>query len=88
MDKRSISDLQHKLKDEKGIHTDFREDMTYSDYLSLAPLLNSQNRLSDHHDEMLFIIIHQVSELWMKLIIHEMRGAIRAIQQGEMQPKI
>ncbi|MCM3720875.1 MULTISPECIES: tryptophan 2,3-dioxygenase [Solibacillus] len=86
MDKRSISDLQHKLKDEKGIHTDFREEMTYSDYLSLAPLLNSQNRLSDHHDEMLFIIIHQVSELWMKLIIHEMRGAIQAIEKGEMQP--
>lgn len=86
MDKRSISDLQQKLKDEKGIHTDFREDMTYSDYLSLDPLLNSQNRLSDHHDEMLFIIIHQVSELWMKLIIHEMRGAIQAIEKGEMQP--
>ena len=82
----TISDLQQKLKAEKGIHTDFRNDMTYGDYLSLDAILNSQNRLSDHHDEMLFIIIHQVSELWMKLIIHEMQGAIKAIERGEMQP--
>ncbi|MBD8037037.1 tryptophan 2,3-dioxygenase [Solibacillus sp. A46] len=86
MEKRSISDLQQKLNSEKGIHTDFREDMTYGEYLSLDAILNNQNRLSNHHDEMLFIIIHQVSELWMKLIIHEMQGAIQAIERGEMQP--
>ncbi|MBD8033478.1 tryptophan 2,3-dioxygenase [Solibacillus merdavium] len=85
MEKRSISDLQQKLKSEKGIHTDFKEDMTYGEYLSLDAILNNQNRLSNHHDEMLFIIIHQVSELWMKLIIHEMQGAIQAIERGEMQ---
>ncbi|MGN7479445.1 tryptophan 2,3-dioxygenase [Solibacillus silvestris] len=86
MEKRSISDLKNKLKEENGIHTDFREEMTYGDYLNLNAILNNQNRLSDHHDEMLFIIIHQVSELWMKLIIHEMQGAISAIERGEMQP--
>ncbi|WP_339212848.1 tryptophan 2,3-dioxygenase [Solibacillus sp. FSL W8-0372] len=86
MEKRSISDLQQKLNSEKDIHTDFREDMTYGEYLSLDAILNNQNRLSNHHDEMLFIIIHQVSELWMKLIIHEMQGAIQAIERGEMQP--
>lgn len=86
LEKRSISDLEEKLKKEKGIHTDFREEMTYGDYLSLDAILNNQNRLSNHHDEMLFIIIHQVSELWMKLIIHEMQGAIKAIQKNEMQP--
>ena len=85
MEKRSISDLQQKLNSEKGIHTDFKEDMTYGEYLSLDAILNNQNRLSNHHDEMLFIIIHQVSELWMKLIIHEMQGAIQAIERGEMQ---
>ncbi|WP_336046743.1 tryptophan 2,3-dioxygenase [Solibacillus ferritrahens] len=85
MEKRSISDLHQKLKSEKGIHTDFKEDMTYGEYLSLDAILNNQNRLSNHHDEMLFIIIHQVSELWMKLIIHEMQGAIQAIERGEMQ---
>lgn len=70
---------------EKGIHTDFRDDMTYSDYLQLDSILSSQQRLSDHHDEMLFIIIHQVSELWMKLILHELTSAIRAIQEDKMQ---
>ncbi len=59
--------------------------MTYGDYLQLDTLLSSQKRLSDHHDEMLFIIIHHVSELWLKLIIHETQAAIRAIQQGELQ---
>ncbi|MEO4052868.1 tryptophan 2,3-dioxygenase [Solibacillus sp. CAU 1738] len=86
MSKRSISELEEKLKQEKGIHTDFKNDMTYGEYLSLDHILSNQNRLSDHHDEMLFIIIHQVSELWMKLIIHELQGAIETIQRGEMQP--
>lgn len=70
---------------EKGIHTDFLKRMTYGEYLNLDDLLKSQNRLTGHHDEMLFIIIHQVSELWMKLILHEVNGAIAAITKGEMQ---
>ncbi|AXI00503.1 tryptophan 2,3-dioxygenase [Sporosarcina sp. PTS2304] len=69
---------------EKGIHTDFRESMTYGEYLNLDEVLSSQNRLSGHHDEMLFIIIHQVSELWMKLILHELEAAIKLIQQEEL----
>jgi tryptophan 2,3-dioxygenase len=75
-----------KFHSENNIHTDFMNTMTYSDYLGLDQLLSSQQRLSGHHDEMLFIIIHQVSELWMKLIIHEMDGAVRLIQTGELQP--
>ncbi|MEK4228922.1 tryptophan 2,3-dioxygenase [Solibacillus sp. FSL H8-0538] len=86
MSKKSISELEEKLKREKGIHTDFKNDRTYGEYLALNEILSSQNRLSDHHDEMLFIIIHQVSELWMKLILHEMKGAIATIERGEMQP--
>lgn len=82
---KSISELHEKLKKEKNIHTDFRESMTYGEYLSLDTVLSSQHRLSGHHDEMLFIIIHQVSELWMKLILHELQSAIEAVQQGEMQ---
>lgn len=70
---------------ESGIHTDFREEMTYGEYLQLDNLLASQQRLSGHHDEMLFIIIHQVSELWMKLILHELTSAIQAIQADKMQ---
>lgn len=69
---------------EKGIHTDFRNQMTYGEYLQLDTLLSSQKRLSGHHDEMLFIIIHQVSELWMKLILHELHAATRAIQNNDV----
>ncbi len=69
---------------EEGIHTDFRKKMTYSDYLELDRLLSSQKPLSDHHDEMLFIIIHQVSELWMKLILHEIQSAIQAIHKDDL----
>ncbi|MBS4199305.1 tryptophan 2,3-dioxygenase [Bacillus sp. FJAT-49732] len=73
------------FKSEKNIHTNFKEKMTYGDYLQLDTLLSSQKRLSDHHDEMLFIIIHQVSELWLKLIIHEIQAAIGAIERNELQ---
>lgn len=69
---------------EKGIHTDFRESMTYGEYLNLDKVLSSQERLSGHHDEMLFIIIHQVNELWMKLILHELETAIDSIQNDEL----
>ncbi|WP_342507352.1 tryptophan 2,3-dioxygenase [Sporosarcina sp. FSL K6-2383] len=69
---------------EKGIHTDFRDNMTYSEYLNLDKLLSSQQRLSGHHDEMLFIVIHQVSELWMKLILHELGTAIELIEKDEL----
>ena len=70
--------------DEKGIHTDFKDNMTYGEYLNLDKILASQNRLSGHHDEMLFIIIHQVSELWMKLILHELNTAIDLIEKDEL----
>ncbi|QNG59142.1 tryptophan 2,3-dioxygenase [Bacillus sp. PAMC26568] len=73
-------------KDEKGIYTDFINRMTYGEYLHLDTLLSSQKRLSGHHDEMLFIIIHQVSELWMKLILHELQASIEAIEKGDLSP--
>lgn len=81
---KSISDLYDNLKNEKGIHTDFKDDMTYSDYLHLDTILTSQHSLSGHHDEMLFIVIHQVSELWMKLILHELTSAINSIAKGKL----
>ncbi|CAM4250286.1 tryptophan 2,3-dioxygenase [Bacillus manliponensis] len=71
---------------ENSIHTDFRNNMTYGEYLQLDRLLDSQKRLSDHHDEMLFIIIHQASELWMKLILHEVNAAIESIKNEKMAP--
>lgn len=69
---------------EKNIHTDFKNNMTYGEYLKLDQILSNQIRLSDHHDEMLFIIIHQTSELWMKLILHEMNSAIESIQNDDL----
>ncbi len=62
---------------EAGVKTDFRNDMDYGSYLDLGLLLSAQNPRSDppHHDEMLFIIQHQTSELWLKLVLHELRGA-------------
>ncbi|MEH7013103.1 tryptophan 2,3-dioxygenase [Neobacillus niacini] len=71
---------------EKTIQTDFQKEMSYGDYLHLDKILDSQRRLSDHHDEMLFIIIHQASELWMKLIIHELTEAIQYIRQNDLEP--
>lgn len=77
---------QHQaFENEKSIQTDFKEKMTYSDYLSLDTLLSSQHRLSGHHDEMLFIIVHHVSELWMKQILHEIHSATRDIQADNLR---
>ncbi|MDQ6422398.1 tryptophan 2,3-dioxygenase [Paenibacillus sp. LHD-117] len=71
---------------EKGIRTDFSKAMSYGDYLHLDKVLSSQHRCSEHHDEMLFIIIHQASELWMKLILHELEAANASIRKGELEP--
>ena len=53
--------------------------MTYGGYLDLERLLAAQHPISDHHDEMLFVIIHQTKELWLKQIIHELRLSRRLI---------
>ena len=73
---------------EPGIHTDFEKKLDYSKYLRLDKLLDAQQPLSDpeHHDETLFIVQHQTSELWMLLLIHELRAAIKWIQEGKLEP--
>jgi len=53
--------------------------MTYADYLALDQLLTAQKPLSDLHDEMLFIVIHQTKELWLKQMLHEVRFACRLV---------
>ena len=70
---------------EQGITTDLGERLSYGGYLQLDTLLSAQRPLSSpaHHDEMLFIVQHQVSELWMKLVIHELRAAIGHLQLDE-----
>src|SRR5215212_6178907 len=57
--------------------------MTYADYLKLDQLLTAQQPLSELHDEMLFIVIHQTKELWMKEMLHELRLAIRLVQEDK-----
>jgi tryptophan 2,3-dioxygenase len=68
---------------EESIHTDFDKDMSYGDYLNLEQILSAQNPLSDQHDEMLFIIIHQASELWLKLAGHELSAAVDNIKSAD-----
>ena len=74
------------LTDEKDVHWDFKKSMSYGDYLGLDLILNAQKRHSGHHDEMLFIIIHQVSELWIKLVLHETEAALDAIRRDDLEP--
>jgi tryptophan 2,3-dioxygenase len=69
---------------EPGIRRDLREDMTYADYLRLDLLLSAQQPLSRHHDELLFIIQHQTSELWIRLLIHELESACRYLAADRM----
>ena len=68
---------------EDDIHTDFKDDMSYGDYLKLNQVLSAQQPLSEQHDEMLFIVIHQASELWLKLAGHELSSAVKNIQEGD-----
>ena len=67
-----------------GAKTDFSADMSYTDYLDLDRVLNSQHPRSPDHNEMLFIIQHQTSELWMKLMLHELLAAVRSLTQDDL----
>ncbi|MBP6503284.1 MAG: tryptophan 2,3-dioxygenase [Rhodoferax sp.] len=69
--------------DEKA-QLDFSQSMSYSDYLHLDEVLGAQHPLSPDHNEMLFIIQHQTSELWMKLMLHELQAAIQCVAQDEL----
>lgn len=73
---------------EPGIVTDFSDRLSYAGYLRLKELLAQQQPLSQpaHHDELLFIVQHQVAELWMKQLIHELSAAIRHVQQDRLDP--
>jgi tryptophan 2,3-dioxygenase len=73
---------------EQGITTDLAERLSYGGYLRLDVLLSAQQPISSpvHHDELLFIIQHQVAELWMKLVIHELRSAIEHLKRDELAP--
>lgn len=75
---------------EPSIHTKLERDSDYTAYLKLDELLDAQRPLSDppHHDEMLFIIQHQVTELWIKLVIHEMEAAMANLRGDRLPPAV
>jgi tryptophan 2,3-dioxygenase len=70
---------------EEGIERDLRG-LNYAGYLQLDTLLSAQTPVSDHHDELLFIIQHQTTELWIKLVIHELRSAMALLAADELSP--
>ncbi|MFC5931348.1 tryptophan 2,3-dioxygenase [Cryobacterium melibiosiphilum] len=72
------------------IVTDFRERMSYGTYLDLDTLLGAQKpvREPEHHDELLFIIQHQTTELWLKLVLHELRAATQSLRRDDLAPAL
>jgi tryptophan 2,3-dioxygenase len=73
------------LSDEQ-VHWDLSNSLSYSQYLNLDKLLDAQHPLSYQHDEMLFIVIHQVSELWMKLCLHELNAVVDCVRRDDLGP--
>jgi len=71
---------------QEGAQLDFSRSMSYGDYLQIDTILGAQKPLSPAHDEMLFIVQHQTSELWMKLMLHELHAAIQSIATDHMPP--
>jgi tryptophan 2,3-dioxygenase len=75
---------QEGSRDMSGAKLDFSKDMSYGDYLHLDEVLAAQHPLSPDHNEMLFIVQHQTSELWMKLMLHELQAAMAHIASDEL----
>src|SRR5574343_352845 len=73
------------VHDEKA-RLDFSQAMSYGDYLHLDAVLGAQHPLSPDHNEMLFIVQHQTSELWMKVMLHELRAATACIAADDLPP--
>ena len=73
------------LRDEP-VHWDLGSSQSYGEYLDLARLLAAQHPLSAEHDEMLFIVVHQVSELWMRLLRHELAGVLECVRRDDLDP--
>ena len=78
--------LPESIVHEERAQLDVSKSMSYGDYLQLDAILTAQKPLSPAHDEMLFIVQHQTSELWMKLMLHELRAAIGHIARDELPP--
>lgn len=77
---------QHSQDKWHGAKTDFSQDMSYGDYLGLEQILTAQRPRSTNHNEMLFIVQHQTSELWIKLMMHELRAVQVHLHDGDLPP--
>ena len=73
-----------KIVADEGARLDFATEMSYGDYLQLDAILNAQHPRSPEHNEMLFIVQHQTTELWMKLLLHELAAAIACVTRDEL----
>ena len=73
------------LSDEQ-IHWDLGSSLSYGEYLQLAQLLDAQRPLTAEHDEMMFIIVHQTAELWMRLFLHELAGVLACVRRDTLGP--
>ena len=73
------------LSDER-IHWDLGASVSYGEYLNLDKVLNAQKPLSQEHDEMLFIIVHQASELWLRLFLHEITSVLECVRRDDLDP--
>ncbi len=81
----SNAGLPESIVIEEKAQLDFSKSMSYGDYLSLDAILNAQHPRSPEHNEMLFIVQHQTSELWMKLMLYELAAAIQNIAKDELE---
>jgi tryptophan 2,3-dioxygenase len=81
-----MTDNKKHAGDWHGAKTDFSNDMSYGDYLGLGQILNAQHPRSPNHNEMLFIVQHQTSELWIKLMLHELHAVRTHLRSGDLPP--
>ena len=70
----------------EAIHWDLGSSLSYGQYLQLDKVLDAQKPLSGEHDEMLFIVVHQASELWMRLMLHELADVLARVQRDDLGP--
>jgi tryptophan 2,3-dioxygenase len=73
------------LSDEQ-VHWELGSSLSYGEYLQLDKLLDAQKPLTYEHDEMMFILVHQTSELWMRLMLHELRGVLECVRRDDLDP--
>ena len=73
---------------DEAVHWDLGSSLSYGQYLQLEKLLGAQQPLSNQHNEMVFILVHQVSELWMRLMLHELTAALECVRRDDLDPAL